>query len=239
MSEKIKEARKAAGLTQQQMSDEMGIPKRTIENWEAGSRSCPEWTEKLIVAELKRIKERKEMKKWIMIEENYGGDNWPKVFDTQEEANKVAVKTWDSLTAAEKKKKHVFVIDVTEDDISEDAIEEYRNGEYEEFPWECWEDGGHEEGNFDSDRADVTVKSYPTNIDVFVRGNSVSISTDGLSIEDELKEDPDTDKETIVSNWVEADLERIQDALGSELFFNEKEKLEEELESYYYRYKDK
>ena len=50
------------------------------------------------------------MKKWIMIEENYGGDNWPKVFDTQEEANKVAVKTWDSLTAAEKKKKHVFVI---------------------------------------------------------------------------------------------------------------------------------
>lgn len=75
MSEKIKEARKAAGLTQQQMSDEMGIPKRTIENWEAGSRSCPEWTEKLIVAELERIKERKEMKKWIMIEENYGGDN--------------------------------------------------------------------------------------------------------------------------------------------------------------------
>ena len=85
MSEKIKEARKAAGLTQQQMSDEMGIPKRTIENWETGSRNCPEWTERLIVAELKRIKERKEMKKWIMIEENYGGDNWPKVFDTQEE----------------------------------------------------------------------------------------------------------------------------------------------------------
>lgn len=30
MSEKIKEARKAAGLTQKQMADEMGIPKRPV-----------------------------------------------------------------------------------------------------------------------------------------------------------------------------------------------------------------
>lgn len=238
MSEKIKEARKAAGLTQQQMSDEMGIPKRTIENWETGSRNCPEWTERLIVAELKRIKERKEMKKWIMTEENYGGDNWPKVFDTQEEANKAAVKTWDSLTAAEKKKKHVFVIDVTEDDIAEDAIEEYRNGGFEELPWDCWESGGYEEGSFDSDKADVTVKSSADSIDISIRGKSVHISTDGLSIENKLNENPDTDEEEIVSAWVEADLERVQDVLGNELFFNEKEKLEEELESYYYRYKD-
>lgn len=235
MSEKIKEARKAAGLTQQQMSDEMGIPKRTIENWEAGSRSCPEWTEKLVVAELKRIKERKETKKWIMIEENYGGDNWPKVFDTQEEANKAAVAKWDSLTAAEKKKKHVFVIDVTEDDISEDAIEEYRNGEYEEFPWDCWEDGGHEEGNFDSDRADVTVKSYPANVSFCIRGQSIDISTDGLSVEEELEDDPDTDKETVISNWIDADIERIEETLGG-LFFNEKEKVKEALE-FHYEYK--
>lgn len=60
MSEKIKEARKAAGLTQKQMADERGIPKRTIENWEAGVRSCPEWAERLVVAELYRIKDRKE-----------------------------------------------------------------------------------------------------------------------------------------------------------------------------------
>lgn len=57
---RIKEYRKAAHLTQQQMSDEMGIPKRTIEDWERGARKCPEWTERLIIAELKRIKERKE-----------------------------------------------------------------------------------------------------------------------------------------------------------------------------------
>ena len=60
MSEKIKEARKAEGLTQKQMADEMDIPKRTIENWEAGVRSCPEWAERLVVAELYRIKDKKE-----------------------------------------------------------------------------------------------------------------------------------------------------------------------------------
>lgn len=58
--DKIKEARKAAGLTQQQMSDEMGIPKRTIQDWERGARKCPEWTERLVVAELYRIKEKRE-----------------------------------------------------------------------------------------------------------------------------------------------------------------------------------
>ena len=148
------------------------------------------------------------------------------------------MKTWDSLTTAEKKKKHVFVIDVTEDDIAEDAIEEYRNGGFEEFPWDCWESGGYEEGSFDSDKADVTVKSSADSIDISIRGKSVHISTDGLSIENKLNENPDTDEEEIVSAWVEADLERVQDVLGNELFFNEKEKLEEELESYYYRYKD-
>ena len=54
----IREARLEAGLTQQAMSDLMEIPKRTIENWEGGKRECPVWAEKLIVAELIRIKER-------------------------------------------------------------------------------------------------------------------------------------------------------------------------------------
>ena len=54
----IKEARQAAGLTQQGMSQLLGIPKRTIENWESGSRVPPEWAERLIVAELQRIKEK-------------------------------------------------------------------------------------------------------------------------------------------------------------------------------------
>nr|DAP13459.1 MAG TPA: bacterial regulatory protein [Caudoviricetes sp.] len=36
----------------------MGIPVRTIENWEGGQRECPEWAERLIVAELERIAEK-------------------------------------------------------------------------------------------------------------------------------------------------------------------------------------
>ena len=58
--QKIKEVCKATGMSQQQMSDEMGIPKRTIEDWKRGVRNCPEWTERLIVAELYHIKNRKE-----------------------------------------------------------------------------------------------------------------------------------------------------------------------------------
>lgn len=51
----IKEARLEAGLTQQQMSDLFEIPKRTIENWEAGDRKPPAYVEKLIVEKLQQI----------------------------------------------------------------------------------------------------------------------------------------------------------------------------------------
>ena len=55
----IKEARLAAGLTQQSMSELLEIPKRTIEDWEAGRRKCPPYVERLIVQELLRIAEEK------------------------------------------------------------------------------------------------------------------------------------------------------------------------------------
>lgn len=51
----IKEARKAAGLTQQGMSDLIGIPRRTIQDWECGKHVPPEWAERLIVEKLNRI----------------------------------------------------------------------------------------------------------------------------------------------------------------------------------------
>lgn len=53
----IKEARIKAGLTQQRMSEVFEIPKRTIENWEAGTRTPPTYVEKLVVRELVRIAE--------------------------------------------------------------------------------------------------------------------------------------------------------------------------------------
>lgn len=51
----IKDARLNAGLTQQRMSEVFEIPKRTIENWEAGKRNPPAYVEKLIIRELERI----------------------------------------------------------------------------------------------------------------------------------------------------------------------------------------
>lgn len=51
----LKEARLAAGLTQQQMSDILEIPKRTIQDWEAGKRKCPSYVERLVLKELREI----------------------------------------------------------------------------------------------------------------------------------------------------------------------------------------
>lgn len=53
----IREARLSAGLTQQRMSKVFEIPKRTIENWEAGIRKPPAYVEKLVIRELGRIAE--------------------------------------------------------------------------------------------------------------------------------------------------------------------------------------
>lgn len=52
----IKEARKSAGLTQLQMSQVMGIPRRTIEDWERGVKTPPEYVERLVVEKLLNIK---------------------------------------------------------------------------------------------------------------------------------------------------------------------------------------
>ena len=58
---KIKEARLKAGISQAEMSKRLEIPKRTIEEWEAGNRKPPAYVERLVVAELERISENKIM----------------------------------------------------------------------------------------------------------------------------------------------------------------------------------
>ena len=55
----LKDARIAAGMTQQEMSDKLDIPKRTIENWESGQRTPPEYVKKLVLRELERIRQEK------------------------------------------------------------------------------------------------------------------------------------------------------------------------------------
>lgn len=53
----IKEARLNAGLTQARMSEILEIPKRTIGDWETGTRKPPAYVERLVIRELERIAE--------------------------------------------------------------------------------------------------------------------------------------------------------------------------------------
>lgn len=56
-ADKLKSARVAAGMTQQAMSDRMEIPKRTIEEWEAGRRTAPGYVQRLVLNELEGLRE--------------------------------------------------------------------------------------------------------------------------------------------------------------------------------------
>lgn len=50
----IEEARKARGMSRKDVSRKLGIPYRSLENWEKGFSKCPEYVERLVVAEILR-----------------------------------------------------------------------------------------------------------------------------------------------------------------------------------------
>lgn len=58
-AEQIKAARKAAGLTQQGMEDQMQIPRRTVQDWEKGLMTPPPYVQRLVLNELDRLTVRK------------------------------------------------------------------------------------------------------------------------------------------------------------------------------------
>ena len=49
----IKELRQSTGMTQTQFAQYFGIPKRTIEEWERGSRKCTAYLLDLMIYKLK------------------------------------------------------------------------------------------------------------------------------------------------------------------------------------------
>lgn len=55
-AEKLKKAKKDAGLTQQKMADTMLIPKRTIEEWERGNNIPPAYIQRFVLNELETLK---------------------------------------------------------------------------------------------------------------------------------------------------------------------------------------
>ena len=50
----IREAREKAGLNIKQLAELLGAPYRTIQEWNAGRMSPPEWIERIIIAEIER-----------------------------------------------------------------------------------------------------------------------------------------------------------------------------------------
>ena len=57
-SEQLKTARIAAGLTQTAMAGKTGIPRRTIQDWEAAIATPPEYLQRYVLAELAGFAEK-------------------------------------------------------------------------------------------------------------------------------------------------------------------------------------
>lgn len=51
----LKAERIRHNLTQQQLSNIIGIPYRTIQSWEEEKRKCPEYVEKLVLEKLNKL----------------------------------------------------------------------------------------------------------------------------------------------------------------------------------------
>lgn len=59
-AERFKAARKAAGMkTQQDVTDQMDIPRRTVEDWERGLKAPPPYVQRLVLEKLESMKKKK------------------------------------------------------------------------------------------------------------------------------------------------------------------------------------
>lgn len=71
--ENMKKIRKYAGLNRREFSDYMGIPLRTLEEWESGRRKMPDYVLRLITYQIKMEKFLKE--KGLYFEEGVHGED--------------------------------------------------------------------------------------------------------------------------------------------------------------------
>lgn len=64
------------------------------------------------------------MKKYLVIDESKeAGDSYTMVFDSEKEASDQARTDWEYLTRSEQNKRHIYVAEVTEDDLYDDAFD--------------------------------------------------------------------------------------------------------------------
>ena len=86
---KIKLARQRAGLTQKKVYELLGIPIRTLQDWESLKNKQPLWQEKLVIEKLNSIAKEKGLIIYYYIDyQMQGGNEW--VYGTLEDAIKAA-----------------------------------------------------------------------------------------------------------------------------------------------------
>jgi len=71
-AKKIRELRESIGLTRKEFSEHIGIPVRTLEDWEAGRRTPPEYIPRLIAYQLKYEELLQKVSKQSMDDEAMG-----------------------------------------------------------------------------------------------------------------------------------------------------------------------
>ncbi len=82
--------------------------------------------------------------KFLVIDDN-GRDQFVEVMDALDAANREAESQWDKLTKKEKAMRHIYVLDVTSEDLSEDAVDEDGH-----IDWTAYDQGGSCSGRFDT-----------------------------------------------------------------------------------------
>ena len=108
----IREARKSLGWTQRKLSEELGIPLRTIENWEGGKNKCPEWAERLIIEKLERIAQEEYKMTYVIIDDclSRKAAIFDLRFDTKKEALQTAETEWKSFTERDKNSRDAYYV---------------------------------------------------------------------------------------------------------------------------------
>lgn len=149
-AEQLKEARKAAGLTQKTMVEHTLIPRRTLEDWERGINEPAEYIKRLILNELESLKnERKETRVKISMKKLLGydyvdgklviNDDGSKIvkfiFEKNEEYTKHPPKELvDKVLAIAQEKGKTLTYEEAEARVSYTAILEYIGKEIYEVP---------------------------------------------------------------------------------------------------------
>ncbi len=97
----VKKIREMTGMSQARFAEKYGIPKRTVEAWEMGERTAPEYVMEMLTKVVKM--EEVNMKAWMFSEyRDSRGTGSQKLFKTKEEALRHGWGLWNGLNKADR-----------------------------------------------------------------------------------------------------------------------------------------